>query len=198
MGRTAVKPPNLCPIRNCAVRVPWLSAVEVGSLSFSEEELVCLYNLLNWLSIAAVWQRCEVLQRLLVLFWKKRADVKAKRQRCAGGKKEWPLGVILPGFWRVMEKSIVVEISRKKVGGWFACLSPWSMDPSIAGLVQNSFCKFEMVLLQPLLLSEELNYSVTSQVGFGNCSVSFWGQSSASASQEKDTCFWMESGDRTA
>lgn len=71
--------------------------------------------------------------------------------------------------------------------GWFACSSPWSMDLSIAGLVQSSFWKFEVVLLQLLLLSKE---SVTSQVGFGNCSVRFWGGSSASRRhQEDDTHF---------
>lgn len=39
------------------------------------------------------------------------------RQRCAGGKKEWPPEAILLGFWRVTEKSVEVEINRKDLDG---------------------------------------------------------------------------------
>lgn len=42
----------------------------------------------------------------------------AKRQKCAGGKKECHLGVILM-FFGVMEKVIAVENSMKNVGGLF-------------------------------------------------------------------------------
>lgn len=61
------------------------------------------------------------------MFWRKRADVKVRRQRCAGDKKEWPLGATLLGFWSATEKSIEVDIIRKEFDGswfWFACLSP--------------------------------------------------------------------------
>lgn len=50
--------------------------------------------------------------------------MRVRRQRCAGGKKEWPLEAILLGFQRVTEKSIEVEISRKKLDGSFTCLYP--------------------------------------------------------------------------
>lgn len=43
--------------------------------------------------------------------------MKARRPRCAGGKKEQPVRVILLGFGRVMEKSIVAEIRMKNLDG---------------------------------------------------------------------------------
>lgn len=43
--------------------------------------------------------------------------MKARRPRCAGGKKEQTVGVILLGFGRVTEKSIVVEIRMKNLDG---------------------------------------------------------------------------------
>lgn len=57
-----------------------------------------------------------------------------------------------------------VSCDRNQHGelGWVVCLFVSLKHLRIAGLVQNSFCKFEVALLQLLLLSAELNHNLLS------------------------------------
>lgn len=77
------------PYKKCAIRVPWLFAVEVGSASFSEEESACL------LQFAAVTLCCCHLTEEIWHFAKalcvllERADVKAKMCGRKNGVASW-------------------------------------------------------------------------------------------------------------